>query len=594
MEVYNEKGLKDISEWASIQQNTYTRWLNIKLKHVKRSIVDLQTDLADGLNLIALVEVLSGKTIAKYNRKPNFRSQKLENISIIFKFLSVEGIFLFNIDSTDIVDGNLKLILSLVWNIILHFEILMPMKSTLAIVKTGDDGKKTSKQRLLDWINEKIIDNPAQNFTSDWRDGKKIGALVHSMSNKLCRDWVHWDPNQPIINATTAMNLAESRLNVPKLLRPDELVNPNVDEQSVMTYLSQFTKVEFKTGARRRKTINLSTEEYRKLLDFLTFAGLDEKVLSNPKKAQQVKKWAESNDVYKLMDKRSETEVKLRCSKNTNVSIIPEQRKINQSEITVDERINYGAKDDTVEKHTEGKIIIGSIEEAYSSLKDVLPAAMPEESVNTLVTSSPHFSYECNLANRLENHFAVPEYTKQIIGHSTKLSNGQIRTDINVDEDESKLISTKQSNNKEVDVNGTFIGNELRDETSLECLAPPQNNIKSQNEDLIKEGPIPPPPPPPAEIKVIPSNKTQTQPSNRNVTTSLLDQINNGVKLNPVVKAEQLVLKSETHEDQGIDALTATLRETLARFRDDVCFSDDDDDDDEDEEEGNSFWSDDE
>ena len=503
MEVYNEKGLKDISEWASIQQNTYTRWLNIKLKHVKRSIVDLQTDLADGLNLIALVEVLSGKTITKYNRKPNFRSQKLENISIISKFLSVEGIFLFNIDSTDIVDGNLKLILSLVWNLILHFEILMPMKSNVAIVKTGDDGKKTSKQRLLDWINEKIFDNPAQNFTSDWRDGKKIGALVHSMSNKLCRDWEHWDPNQPIINATAAMNLAERRLNVPKLLRPDELVNPNVDEQSVMTYLSQFTKVEFKTGAPRRKTINLSTEEYRKLLDFLTFAGLDEKVLSNPKKAQQVKKWAESNDVYKLMDKRAETEAKL------------------------------------------------------------------------------------------ENDFVVPDDTKPISGHSTKLSAGQITTATNVDEDESKLISIKQSSNKEVNVNGTFIGNELPDDTSLKCLAPPHNNIKSQNSDLIKEGPIPLPPPPPAEVKVIPSNKTQTQSSNRIVATSLLDQINNGVKLNPVVEAEQLVLKSETHEGQGIDVLTATLRKTLARFRDDVRFSDDDDDD-EDEEEGSSFWSDDE
>ena len=593
MDVYNEKGLKDISEWASIQQNTYTRWLNIKLKHVKRSIVDLQTDLADGLNLIALVEVLSGKTITKYNRKPNFRSQKLENISIISKFLSVEGIFLFNIDSTDIVDGNLKLILSLVWNIILHFEILMPMKSNLAIVKTGDDGKKTSKQRLLDWINEKIFDNPAQNFTSDWRDGKKIGALVHSMSNKLCRDWEHWDPNQPIINATAAMNLAEKRLNVPKLLRPDELVNPNVDEQSVMTYLSQFTKVEFKTGAPRRKTINLSTEEYRKLLDFLTFAGLDEKVLSNPKKAQQVKKWAESNDVYKLMDKRAETEAKRRSSEEPNESIIPKQRNINQSVITVDEQIIYDTKDITVEKHTEENIIIGSIEKADLALKDVPPAAMSVESVDKLVTSSPHFNSERNLPNRQENDFVVPEDTKQISGHSTKLSAGQIITDTNVDEDKSKWISIKQSNKKEVNVNGTFIGNKLRDETNLECLAPPHNNIKSQNSDLIKEGPIPPPPPPPAEIKLLPSNKTQTPSSSRIVATSLLDQINNGVKLNPVVEAEQLVLKSETHEGQGIDVLTATLRETLARFRDDVRFSDDDDDD-EDEEEGSSFWSDDE
>jgi hypothetical protein len=41
-------------------------------------------------------------------------------------------------------------------------------------------------------------------------------------------------------NATEAMDLADSWLGVPKLLTPEEIVNPNVDEMSMMTYLSQF------------------------------------------------------------------------------------------------------------------------------------------------------------------------------------------------------------------------------------------------------------------------------------------------------------------------------------------------------------------
>jgi filamin len=36
------------------------------------------------------------------------------------------------------------------------------------------------------------------------------------------------------------MDLADSWLGVPKLLTPEEIVNPNVDEMSMMTYLSQF------------------------------------------------------------------------------------------------------------------------------------------------------------------------------------------------------------------------------------------------------------------------------------------------------------------------------------------------------------------
>lgn len=50
----------------------------------------LESDLADGLVLIALVEVLSGKRLPKHNKRANLKAQKLENINIALKFLQVE------------------------------------------------------------------------------------------------------------------------------------------------------------------------------------------------------------------------------------------------------------------------------------------------------------------------------------------------------------------------------------------------------------------------------------------------------------------------------------------------------------------------
>ena len=50
-------------------------------------------------------------------------------------------------------------------------------------------------------------------------------------------------------NATEAMDLADNWLGVPKLLTPEEIINPNVDEQSMMTYLSQFPNAKVKEGA---------------------------------------------------------------------------------------------------------------------------------------------------------------------------------------------------------------------------------------------------------------------------------------------------------------------------------------------------------
>lgn len=52
------------------------------------------------------------------------------------------------------------------------------------------------------------------------------------------------------------MDLADKWLNIPKLLTPEEIVNPNVDEQSMMTYLSQFPSAKLKPGAPLRQKVN--------------------------------------------------------------------------------------------------------------------------------------------------------------------------------------------------------------------------------------------------------------------------------------------------------------------------------------------------
>ena len=44
------------------------------------------------------------------------------------------------------------------------------------------EGGPTPKQRLLNWINNKVPDLPIKNFTTDWNDGKAIGALVDAVA----------------------------------------------------------------------------------------------------------------------------------------------------------------------------------------------------------------------------------------------------------------------------------------------------------------------------------------------------------------------------------------------------------------------------
>ena len=85
------------AEWKKIQQNTFTRWCNEHLMGVQKYIYNLETDLSDGVILIDLLQVLSKKTIPRYNRKPTFLHQKTENVAIALKFIEDENIRLVNI-----------------------------------------------------------------------------------------------------------------------------------------------------------------------------------------------------------------------------------------------------------------------------------------------------------------------------------------------------------------------------------------------------------------------------------------------------------------------------------------------------------------
>ena len=61
----------------------FTRWCNTYLVERMLKVESLSTDLADGVNLCNLLEIISSKQI-KYNKQPKLLMQKLGITSIIF------------------------------------------------------------------------------------------------------------------------------------------------------------------------------------------------------------------------------------------------------------------------------------------------------------------------------------------------------------------------------------------------------------------------------------------------------------------------------------------------------------------------------
>uniref|UniRef100_A0A672J202 Spectrin beta chain n=1 Tax=Salarias fasciatus TaxID=181472 RepID=A0A672J202_SALFA len=212
------KALAD--EREAVQKKTFTKWVNSILSRVGCRISDLYLDLRDGRMLIKLLEVLSGERLPKPT-KGRMRIHCLENVDKALQFLKEQRVHLENMGSHDIVDGNHRLILGLIWTIILRFQIQD------IIVETGQaDQKETrsAKDALLLWCQMKTAGYPnvnITNFTTSWKDGMAFNALIHKHRPDLL-DYNSLKRSNPTHNLHNAFNVAEQKLGVTKLLDPED------------------------------------------------------------------------------------------------------------------------------------------------------------------------------------------------------------------------------------------------------------------------------------------------------------------------------------------------------------------------------------
>ncbi|XP_014842350.1 PREDICTED: spectrin beta chain, erythrocytic-like isoform X1 [Poecilia mexicana] len=225
-------------EREAVQKKTFTKWVNSILSRVGCRISDLYLDLRDGRMLIKLLEVLSGERLPKPT-KGRMRIHCLENVDKALQFLKEQRVHLENMGSHDIVDGNHRLILGLIWTIILRFQIQD------IIVETGQaDQKEThsAKDALLLWCQMKTAGYPnvnITNFTTSWKDGMAFNALIHKHRPDLV-DYTKLKRSNPTHNLQNAFNVAEQKLGVTKLLDPEDVFTENPDEKSIITYVVAF------------------------------------------------------------------------------------------------------------------------------------------------------------------------------------------------------------------------------------------------------------------------------------------------------------------------------------------------------------------
>jgi len=274
--------------WEKIQQKTFTKWVNSHLNKRGQKLDNIQDDLKDGLKLISFLEIIGNEPLpAKYDKKPKLRVQYVSNVGLCFKYLDHKKVKLVAIGPEDIVDGNLKLILGMIWTIIQKFQI-----------DDISEEEMTAKEALLLWCKKKTAgykDVKVENFHISWQDGLAFCAIIHAHRPDLL-DFSKLDKNNPRENLRLAFEVAEKKLGIPSLLDVEDIVDvPKPDERSIITYVSQYYHY-FSAGKKQEQ----AAKAIAKLLDFTQTTEQMKQDFNN--RAKELEKWIKDK-THDLSDK---------------------------------------------------------------------------------------------------------------------------------------------------------------------------------------------------------------------------------------------------------------------------------------------------
>ncbi|XP_078197594.1 alpha-actinin-3 isoform X1 [Callithrix jacchus] len=307
--------------WEKQQRKTFTAWCNSHLRKAGTQIENIEEDFRNGLKLMLLLEVISGedgKSVhlgprtqehldSRGNRvaecltgfggegrvcgqwlqlplmtfgpwtlllypgerlprpdKGKMRFHKIANVNKALDFIASKGVKLVSIGAEEIVDGNLKMTLGMIWTIILRFAI-----QDISVEETS------AKEGLLLWCQRKTApyrNVNVQNFHTSWKDGLALCALIHRHRPDLI-DYAKLRKDDPIGNLNTAFEVAEKYLDIPKMLDAEDIVNtPKPDEKAIMTYVSCFYHAfagaeQAETAANRICKVLAVNQENEKLME---------------------------------------------------------------------------------------------------------------------------------------------------------------------------------------------------------------------------------------------------------------------------------------------------------------------------------------
>lgn len=227
-------GLQETAKTRLMQEKAFVRWVNAYLSQRCLEITSLATQFRDGVFMIHLVECISGQpvTCAPCFAQPQSSDDAYRNFHAGLLHLKQLNRTMPPVQIQELVNGNVALMLNLLWSILYRTEIEPKLFEGAAGIGA-----------ILGWVKSvtagyagvDIVD-----FKKSFEDGLVFCAIVHR-HNPAMLDFNKLAKEPTVVNKVTNISLAFKCLNagwmVPQLLDGEDVIE-DPDDVCVIVYLA--------------------------------------------------------------------------------------------------------------------------------------------------------------------------------------------------------------------------------------------------------------------------------------------------------------------------------------------------------------------
>jgi plastin-1 len=243
-------GLMDDDFGDSREERAFRMWMN-SLGIDGLYINNLYDDCGDAIALLKVMDFVEPGCVDWSNVEMNPRNKfaKLGNANYCVDVGKELGFSLVGIGGVDIVDGNKKLILAIVWQLMRRHTIKFLSELTVG-------GEQVTEEQIIEWANKKVADAGRPSSMNNFRDESLSTShfffdLLYAVESRI----IDWDLVTPaeneedaLLNARYAISVAR-KLNCTIFLLPEDIVE--VKDKMIMTFVAAIMAVALAMNAGR-------------------------------------------------------------------------------------------------------------------------------------------------------------------------------------------------------------------------------------------------------------------------------------------------------------------------------------------------------